>query len=180
MRGAGGALGRRGVGGARRCWGALRDAEGPCAGPQLAAGLARPVPWGAPGLAGAFDTPAPRAAAARESAAGGAVAGCPGGRDPAGSARALLPARRSNYPPRLFSVPKCLALCSPHLCSGQTTAVNLPVTRAWSLRAAAALRPFPEAVPRWWHSSPWAVGCEVAVSRGVRQQGGEFHPLGWV
>lgn len=78
--------------------------------------------------------------------------------------------------PRLFSAPQIFlhfALLISAL--AKTLRVTLwggPVARVWSLRAPATLRPYPNVAPRRGYTNPRAVGCEVAVSRGVWQEQG--------
>ena len=156
-------------------WGCCRGAEGPgapFAGPQLAAVLVRGVPWGAPCLGPAWPV---------------------GLTPPRPGVPSLLRQSRQGCGkmPRTEGFHWCLAVCSnPQavFCAqnflhfalfisalAKTLHLTLwgePVARVWSLRAAATLKPLPNVAPRRGYTNPWAVGCEVAVSPGLRQERG--------
>lgn len=119
-----------GAQGCRGCGDAPGGTEGPgplFAEPQLAAVLVRGVPWGAPCMAGGFNTPSALGSHHCFALRVRGTQGC--GEMPRTEGFHWCPAACALQPSvvtrRLFLCPKSLALCSPHLRGGQNIAFNL-------------------------------------------------------
>ena len=167
----------RGAGGV----GMLQGCRGPgspvCRAPACcSAGTGCPVGSSLPGacLAGGFNTPAPWGAFPASPGQAGLWQDAVDGRISLVPCCVYSPAECSN-PQAVFCAQNLLHFALFISALAKTLHLTLwgePVTRVWSLQAAATLKPLPNAAPRWGYTNPWAVGCEVAVSPGLRQEWG--------